>query len=91
MPAGSSIGLPDILCARMFAIACGYADGDDLDRLRSDRRSSSPAGGCPTPEPICARSHRLALGERALVARPHPPDEGHGRSLLRSYPVRQRR
>jgi len=28
--------LPDILRARIFAIACGYEDGDDLDRLRSD-------------------------------------------------------
>ena len=28
--------LPDILRARIFAIACGYEDGDDLDRLRAD-------------------------------------------------------
>jgi hypothetical protein len=28
--------LPDILRARVFAIACGYEDGDDLDRLRRD-------------------------------------------------------
>jgi hypothetical protein len=28
--------LPDILRARMFAIACGYEDADDLDRLRFD-------------------------------------------------------
>ena len=28
--------LPDILRARIFAIACGYEDGDDLDRLRTD-------------------------------------------------------
>jgi hypothetical protein len=28
--------LPDILRARIFAIACGYEDADDLDRLRSD-------------------------------------------------------
>jgi DDE family transposase len=26
----------DILRARMFAIACGYEDADDLDYLRSD-------------------------------------------------------
>src|SRR5437660_1785143 len=26
----------DILRARMLAIACGYADADDLDHLRSD-------------------------------------------------------
>ena len=28
--------LPDILRARIFAIACGYEDADDLDRLRGD-------------------------------------------------------
>jgi Transposase DDE domain group 1 len=28
--------LPDILRARIFAIACGYKDADDLDRLRLD-------------------------------------------------------
>src|SRR3979411_3555277 len=28
--------LPDILRARIFAIACGYEDADDLDRLRVD-------------------------------------------------------
>jgi len=27
---------PDILRARIFAIACGYEDADDLDRLRCD-------------------------------------------------------
>jgi len=30
--------LPDILRARIFAIACGYEDADDLDRLRTDPR-----------------------------------------------------
>ena len=28
--------LPDILRARIFALACGYEDADDLDRLRFD-------------------------------------------------------
>ncbi|WP_010335923.1 IS1380 family transposase, partial [Sphingobium yanoikuyae] len=28
--------LDDILRARMFAIACGYEDADDLDALRDD-------------------------------------------------------
>src|SRR5689334_414733 len=27
---------PDILRARIFAIACGYEDADDLERLRYD-------------------------------------------------------
>jgi hypothetical protein len=29
-------GLADILRARIFAIACGYEDANDLDRLRTD-------------------------------------------------------
>lgn len=29
-------GLADILRARIFAIACGYEDGNDLDQLRSN-------------------------------------------------------
>jgi hypothetical protein len=36
MRTGSSTLLPDILRARIFAIACGYEDADDLDRLRFD-------------------------------------------------------
>ena len=28
--------IPDILRARMLAIACGYEDADDLDHLRTD-------------------------------------------------------
>src|SRR6476620_5395741 len=35
-PPASSHPLPDILRARIFAIACGYEDADDLDRLRFD-------------------------------------------------------
>ena len=38
--------MSDILRARIFAIACGYPDADDLDDLRKDPRSSWPAGGC---------------------------------------------
>ena len=42
--------LPDILRARIFAIACGYEDADDLDRLRcwgsGSGRSGAGATGC---------------------------------------------
>ena len=37
--------LPDILRARTFAIAHGYEDADDLDRLRRDAAFKPPAGG----------------------------------------------
>jgi len=35
-PARVVHALSDILRARIFAIACGYEDANDLDRLRSD-------------------------------------------------------
>src|SRR5260370_7133143 len=39
--------LPDILRARIFAIACGYEDGDDLDRLRTDPALKLACGRLP--------------------------------------------
>jgi hypothetical protein len=49
--------IKDIPRARMFAIVCGYADADDLDRLRTDpgfklacrRLPDSGADLCPQP------------------------------------------
>ena len=39
--------LADILRARIFAIACGYEDADDLDRLRSDPAFKLACGRLP--------------------------------------------
>lgn len=39
--------LPDILRARIFAIACGYEDADDLDRLRHDPAFKLACGRLP--------------------------------------------
>ena len=39
--------LPDIRRARIFAIACGYEDDDDLDRLRSDPALKLACGRLP--------------------------------------------
>ena len=39
--------LPDILRARIFVIACGYEDADDLDRLRSDPTFKLACGRLP--------------------------------------------
>src|SRR5262245_57166702 len=40
--------LPQILRARILAIACGYEDANDLDRLRfdADHRTAPPRRGC---------------------------------------------
>ncbi len=54
--------LPDILRARIFAIACGYEDADDLDWLRSDRRSSWPVAAYPIPAGTFARSRPSRAG-----------------------------
>ena len=39
--------LPDILRARILAIACGYEDADDLDRLRTDPGFKLACGRLP--------------------------------------------
>ena len=61
--------LPDMLRARILAIACGYEDADDLDHLGRDRRSSWHAVTCRTAGAICARSRpcRVARMRRACV------------------------
>jgi Transposase DDE domain group 1 len=48
--------LPDILRARIFAIACGYGDADDLDRLRSDPALKLACGRLPnTGRDLCSQ------------------------------------
>jgi hypothetical protein len=42
--------LPDILRARIFAIACGYEDADDLDRLRFDPAFKLACGRLPASD-----------------------------------------
>ena len=49
-------GLSDILRARMFAIACGYEDADDLDRLRFDPAFKLACGRLPdTGVDLCSQ------------------------------------
>ena len=51
--------LPDILRARMFAIACGYEDADDLDRLRFDPALKLACGRLPdTGRDLCSQPTR---------------------------------
>jgi len=48
--------LPDILRARILAIACGYEDADDLDRLRCDPAFKLACGRLPdTGEDLCSQ------------------------------------
>lgn len=58
-------GLADILRARIFAIACGYEDANDLDRLRFDPAFKLACGRLPdsgldlASQPTCSRLENL--------------------------------
>ena len=64
--------LPEILLARILAIACGYADGDDLDCLRTDPAFKLACGRLPesgadlTSQPTVSRWEN-APGLRELI------------------------
>jgi hypothetical protein len=78
--------LASILRARVLAIACGYEDANDLDRLRGDPACGVQAGlraaAGQRRRPVLL-AHHLALGERAGPEDPHLPDLRHGRRLVR--------
>jgi hypothetical protein len=59
--------LSDILRARIFAIACGYPDGDDLDDLRTDPAFKLAYGRLPARVISCAV--RSAVHFRSLRVR----------------------
>ena len=49
--------LPELLKTRVFAIACGYEDANDLDRLRHDPLLKLAVGRCPeTGDALCSQS-----------------------------------
>jgi len=48
--------LADLIRARIFAIACGYEDGNDLDRLRNDPAFKLACGRLPdTDRDLCSQ------------------------------------
>src|SRR5665213_1127033 len=63
----------DILRARMLAIACGYEDGDDLDRLRSDPGFKLACGRLPDSGGDLCSQPTLSRWENAPgLRRAHP-------------------
>lgn len=64
-PARVRHSLIDILRARIFAIACGYEDANDLDRLRNDPAFKLACGRLPDSgqdlcsQPTCSRVENL--------------------------------
>lgn len=76
--------LPDILRARIFAIACGYEDADDLDRLRFDPALKLACGRLPDRGRELCSQPTISRWENAPSLRdPDPVDGRDGRSLLR--------
>ena len=56
-PARIDHRLPELFKTRIFAIACGYEDANDLDRLRQDPLLKLAVGRCPqSGDPLCSQS-----------------------------------
>jgi len=76
-PARVTHGVADILRARIFAIACGYEDANDLDRLRFDPAFKLACGRLPDSgldlcsQPTCSRL-REAIDDPMLQAMTEP-------------------
>lgn len=64
-PAQITHTLTDILRARVFAIACGYPDANDLDDLRTDPAFKLACGRLPESGPDLASQPTLSRWENA--------------------------
>src|SRR5271168_1757011 len=74
----------DILRARILAIACGYEDGNDLDRLRSDPGFKLACGRLPDSGTDLCSQPTISRSENAPALRdliPDPADGCDGRPL----------
>jgi len=70
----------EMLMARASAIACGYEDANDLDRLRHDPLMKLAVGRCPeTGDPLASQPSN---GEFAKQNRRGAGRFGYGRSVL---------
>ena len=65
-PARITHTLADMIRARVFAIACGYEDANDLEYLRTDPAFKLACGRLPTAARICVRS-QPCRGSRTLL------------------------
>jgi Transposase DDE domain group 1 len=61
--------LPDILRARVLAIACGYEDADDLDALRNDAGFRLALGKLPRSGPGLVSQPTMSRWENAPTTR----------------------
>jgi hypothetical protein len=82
--------MADILRARIFAIACGYEDGNDLDLVRTDPAFKLACGRLPdTGLDLCSQP-TLSRLRRASRLRPHRGDHPRPRHPLRRHQPRHR-
>jgi hypothetical protein len=72
-----------MVMARVSAIACGYEDANDLDRLRHDPLMKLAVGRCPQSGAAPKDANLASLGESSMVtadpSRPKPPRSRPGR------------
>lgn len=61
--------IADILRARIYAIACGYEDGNDLDLLRADPMLKLACGRLPETDPHLASQPTISRMENAPTLR----------------------
>src|SRR4051794_20419435 len=59
-------GFEEILCERVFAIACGYEDANDLDTLRNDPALKLACGRRPKTQPALASQPTISRLENAV-------------------------
>lgn len=61
--------IKEMLCARVFAIACGYEDANDLDTLRNDPALKVSCSKRPDKDPALASQPTLSRLENSVNAR----------------------
>ena len=81
--------MADILRARIFAIACGYPDADDLDDLRKDPAFKLACGRLPESgdDLASATTNNVTLGECSRPAHSDPADTRLGGSVVQELPT----
>src|SRR5215216_5634544 len=81
-PARIVHSVADMIRARIFAIACGYEDGNDLDHLRCDPAFKLACGRLPdTERDFVFAADGVSPGECAASARGDPGELCARRSL----------
>ena len=88
-PASTTHSYADMIGARMFAIACGYEDCDDLDVLRFDPAFKLACGRLPeSGRDLMSAADLVQARERPIMARTGAHGADDDRSVLRQLRAR---